>query len=170
VPNAGTDFSPPLEMALDKLEAEGGAVTQQKSKVIIFISDGEDFGENTSGAVEDIQNSGIRLFALGVGTENGSRIRLSNGFKKDKQGKEVVSKLASSSLRKLAADTNGDYFEVNGLNNDVDRLINSVKSIEGELRDVKQIDVSTNKYIYFLGLALLLVVADQLINLRVIKI
>jgi len=170
VPNAGTDFAPPLKMALEKLNSEEGPLTQQKSKVIIFISDGEDFGDNTQKTVEQIENSGIRLFPLGVGTEKGSRIRLSNGFKKDREGNEVVTKLSAISLKKLASDTNGEYFEINGVNNDVDRLINTIKGIEGELRDVRQIDVSTNKYLYFLSAALLLILLDAFSNFKVIQI
>src|SRR5277367_4115770 len=48
VPSSGTDFGPPLRMALNKLEDQEGPSTQQKSKVIILISDGEDFGEHTN--------------------------------------------------------------------------------------------------------------------------
>ena len=47
VPNAGTDFGPPINMALQKLSSEESTSAQQKSKIIILLSDGEDFGENT---------------------------------------------------------------------------------------------------------------------------
>ena len=52
VPNAGTDFAPPLEMAMEKFNSDDSPVTQQKSKVIVLISDGEDFGENTNEVAE----------------------------------------------------------------------------------------------------------------------
>ena len=44
VPPTGTDFGPPLRMALKKLEDQKGGA-QQKSEAIILISDGEDFGK-----------------------------------------------------------------------------------------------------------------------------
>ncbi len=74
VPNSGTDFGPPLKMALKKLTDEENTVARQKSKIIVLISDGEDFGEETEQITEEIESSGIKLFTLGVGTERGSKI------------------------------------------------------------------------------------------------
>src|SRR5690349_11812778 len=56
VPASGTDFGPPLKMALDKLTHQDGPSTQQKSKVIILISDGEDFGEQTKEIDKEIED------------------------------------------------------------------------------------------------------------------
>lgn len=169
VPNSGTDFGPPLKMALSKLEGDKTGSSEQKSKIIILISDGEDFGEETDQVADDIESSGIRLFTLGVGTAEGSKILSNRGFKKDRGGQEVVSKLNPASLKKLATDTDGKYFEINDSRNDVSRLINTINDIEGELRDSKQVDVKANKYYYFLILALGLILIDLLIHLKVIR-
>ncbi len=170
VPNSGTDFGPPLEMALEKLSDDNSAVSQQKSKIIVLISDGEDFGEQTSSVAEEIEAAGIKLFTLGVGTDNGSRIQTGRGFKTDRSGNEVITRLNTSALRKLAADTGGKYFEINASVNDVDRLINTINLIEGELRDTKQVDAKSNKYFYFLAFALILVLIDTTVSVRVLKI
>lgn len=170
VPNAGTDFGPPLKMALEKLNEDESPVTQQKSKIIVLISDGEDFGEETPEVTQEIEDAGIKLFTLGVGTDRGSRILTPNGYKTDNSGKEVITKLESSSLRKIASDTDGKYFEINGTNNDVERLINTIGNIEGELRDTRQVDVSANRYYYFLLAALLLFGFEVLTSFRTIKI
>ena len=62
VPNAGTDFGPPIKMALQKLSSEESTSTQQKSKIIILLSDGEDFGENTLNNVSKLEENSIKLF------------------------------------------------------------------------------------------------------------
>ena len=170
VPNTSTDFGPPLTMALEKLTEEDNSSAQQKSKIIILISDGEDFGEETNQVAVDIQNSGIKLFTLGVGTSNGSKIRTRTGFKTDRDGREVVSKLNSKEMKSLAIKTEGKYFEINESLNDVNRLINTLNRIEGELRDARLMDVSANKYYYFLALALLLIVFDIITSVKTIKI
>ncbi|UII20784.1 vWA domain-containing protein [Fulvivirga ligni] len=170
VPNAGTDFAPPLTMALDKLNDEDSPVTQQKSKVIVLISDGEDFGEDTEEVADAIEEDGIKLFTLGVGTARGSKLMENGKYKKDANGRDVLTKLDSRNLKRLAADTDGKYFEINETNNDVTRLINTINGIEGELRDTKQMDVSANRYYYFLAAALLLILLDVLINVKTIKI
>lgn len=169
VPNFGTDFGPPLEMALEKLTADDTVVTRSKSKIIILISDGEDFGDNTESVADEIESEEIKLFTLGVGTEVGSQILTRNGFKKDRQGNEVLTKLNSRSLEDLADKTDGEYFEINESRNDVERLISAINRIEGELRDAKQVDATQNRYYYFLGLALLLMVMDVLISVKLIK-
>ena len=170
VPNTGTDFGPPIEMALEKLEAEEGSATRQKSKIIVMISDGEDFGEETDEIAQEVKDANIKLFTLGVGTERGSKIRMRRGFKRDNQGDEVVTQLNPQSLKKLAADTDGKYFEINESQNDVERLINTINLIEGELRDSKQMDTKANKYYYFLAAALLLLLLDVLFTVKPIKI
>jgi Ca-activated chloride channel family protein len=170
ISNTGTDFAPAMQLALDKLSGTESTITNQKSKVIILISDGEDFGESTREMAERIEASDIKLFSVGVGTEEGSTIVTMSGVKRDQQGKEIITKLDSRSLKDIASLTGGKYFEINGTKNDVNRLISTIKNIEGELRDTRSMDVSTNKYYYFLGLALILILLDVLIKINVIRI
>ncbi|HNP17791.1 MAG TPA: VWA domain-containing protein [Fulvivirga sp.] len=170
VPNAGTDFGPPLKMAMEKLDSEQSPLSQQKSKIIILISDGEDFGDNTSEIAKDLDDDGITLFTLGVGTERGSKLMTRNGYKKDREGNDIVTKLDPKSLIKLAKDASGQYFEINETKNDVSRLISTINKIEGELRDSRQVDVSANRYYYFLLAALCLILLDILVSVKVIKI
>jgi Ca-activated chloride channel family protein len=170
VPSSGTDFGPPLRMALDKLENQDGPSSQQKSKVIILISDGEDFGDQTNEIDKEIEDKGIKLFTLGVGTEKGSQIMAGRGYKTDTQGNAVISKLNSSALKSLASKTNGQYFEINENRNDVARLINTIGKIEGELRDARFVDVSANRYYFFLLAALVLLVLDLLIDVKTVTI
>lgn len=171
VPSSGTDFGAALTMAYDKLNAEEEQATEkQKSKIVILISDGEDFGDNTDQAVEDIKEAGIRLFSLGVGTEKGSRINVRNGFKRNNSGEVVVSKLNPESLQDIAYNADGEYFEINNSTNEVGKLIATINTIEGELKDTRFIDTSANKYFYFLGAALLLLFIDVLWGKKVIKI
>lgn len=170
VPNAGTDFGAPLSMAFDKLDKTETLVTQQKAEIILMISDGEDFGDDTAEAAKEIQKAGIQLFALGVGTETGSKIRQSRGFKMDREGQEVVTKLNSKSLRKLAVDTGGQYFEINDQQNDVNRLIRAINEVEGEVRDARMIDASANKFYFFIAGAIALLLIDALTKRKTLRV
>ncbi|MEL6535227.1 MAG: VWA domain-containing protein [Bacteroidota bacterium] len=169
VPRTGTDFGPPLQLALDKLTGDESQVSRQTSKIILLISDGEDFGEDTEDVAEKIREAGISLYTLGVGTPEGAMIPVRNGFKKDRQGNLVTSQLNPADLKDLATMTGGRYFEISSGQNDIGRLIATIETIEGELRDAKEIDVSANRYYYFLALALALLALDVLLNIKVIK-
>lgn len=170
VPASGTDFGPPLQMALTKMKDDKSSDGNQKSKVIVLISDGEDFGEETDAIARNVENEGIRLFTLGVGTEHGSQIAASKGFKTDAKGNVVISKLNPTSLKDLASKTDGQYFEINESRNDVNRLINAINKIEGQMRDARLVDVSANRYFYFLLAALILLATDVLVSVRTVRI
>jgi Ca-activated chloride channel family protein len=156
-------------MALTKL-GEDTPNAQAKSKVIILISDGEDFGEETEDVAKEIEKNDIKLFTLGVGTEKGGNIYSGSSLKTNRQGLIVQTKLKSKELKSLAGQTGGQYFEINETKNDVSRLINTISKIEGELRDARFIDVTANKYFYFLALAAIFLVIDILVNIATVRI
>ena len=170
VPNTGTDFAPPLRMALSKITEDQDIPDQQKSKVIILISDGEDFGEDTQEVTEEITEENIKLFTLGVGTKQGSQIIVRGAPKTDREGNIVVTKLDANDLKQLANETGGRYFEISNQQDDTERLISAVSQIEGELRESRQIDTAANKYIYFLLAGVVLFVIDHLIKLKTVRI
>ncbi len=170
VPSSGTDFGPPLRMAMQKLEDPTGDPSDQKSKVVILISDGEDFGDETEEIAKEIADKEIKLFTLGIGTEQGSQIYSGRTLKTDKNGNPVISRLNPESLKRVASLTGGQYFEINDSGNDVARLINTISRIEGQIRESRLVDVSANRYFYFLLTALALLVIDILLSVRTVTI
>ncbi|GAB4329969.1 MAG: VWA domain-containing protein [Flammeovirgaceae bacterium] len=174
ISNSGTDFYPPLTMVLDKFAKEDeknkNFASKQQTKIAILISDGEDFGDETISVANQVADAGIKLFTLGVGTERGSKIPQGYRFKRDQQGNEVISKINSDALKKLASLTNGKYFEISDNRNDMTRLINYIGQIEGEMRNTKKVDAKANKYYYFLFFAFVLMCFDVLMTVKVLKI
>lgn len=170
VPNAGTNLEAPLQLALDKHLDPNNTTTSKQAKVIMVISDGEDFEGDIDEISEKISENGIKVFTLGVGTLDGGKIPYANSFKTDRNGNIVVSKLNEESLKKLAAETNGNYFVLNDEVNEVEKMINDISVIEGELRYTRNIDASANKYYYFLFIALILICVDLLFTSRTFRI
>lgn len=168
VPYGGTDLAAPLQLALDKLLKEDTQGGKPSSRLVILISDGEDFGEEALFLANEYQEQGIRLFALGVGTPEGGRIRERRMYKRDKEGKEIITRLNSDALKSLASKANGTYYEINDRLNETQRLINAVAAIEGEMQDARMVDVSSNQYFYFLAAALVLLALDALVHLKLL--
>ena len=100
LPSGGTDFNPALELAYSKL-TKTKAKTQ--AKVVILISDGENFGTDTKNILTQIRKKGINFFTVGIGTTNGITLRQGDSYKKDENGNIVVTKLESISLQKMAS-------------------------------------------------------------------
>ena len=170
ISSGGTDFAPALEMALHKLNIQQKNTSQKsRSKVVILISDGEDFGEETIQAAKKLKEEQVRLFTMGVGTANGSRIPTGNGFK-TRNGELIVSKLNAKSLADIAKIAGGTYYEISDRKDDIQKLIQEIGDIEGELRSIKEVDASANKYHYFLAVAFILMLADFIWIAKVIRI
>jgi len=170
VSSGGTDFGPPLKMALSKLIQEGDQTGKQSSKIIVLISDGEDFGDETADAIRELRRAGVKVFTVGVGTEEGSTIRTGGvDVRKDQNGQPVVTRLNSRALKEVAIETGGKYFEINETLNETPRLITAIDNVEGEFRQSRQVDVSANKYYYFLAAGLFLMFIDALVSVRLFK-
>ena len=91
---------------------------------IFLITDGIELDEMAE-INEFINTSPYRISILGIGTEEGAPIRLSNGdFLKDYSGAIVVPKLTTSNLKILARAGKGRYAPLQSDNSDIDFLIN----------------------------------------------
>ena len=170
VPNSGTDFGPPLELGLSKLQDENSGDNDFKSKIIILFSDGEDFGEDTDQSIEKIKENSLKLFSVGIGTDEGSKILDGFGnFKKDNEGNDVITKLNSSSLKETADKTGGKYYEISKNKNEINQMITEIKNIKGDIIDQQTSNISENKYFYFLLSALVLVAIDFIFVSKIIS-
>lgn len=168
----GTNLQAALQLALERFIAhEQKPGDKYFGKLVVLFTDGEDFGDSPNTVLTEFQKRSIPVFAIGVGTDNGARIPMAEGgFKLDKTGKFVVSKLNYQSLGNITKRTGGDVFQINAQSNDMPQLIKTIKSIKGRQLETKSIDTTTNRYAYFLWLALGLIALDIVLIVRVFKV
>jgi Ca-activated chloride channel family protein len=168
VPNAGTDLTAPLRMALDRfLKDESQEI---KAKSVILISDGENFGDDLDGVLSELAYNNVKVFSLGIGTQQGSQIPRGNGVVIDpRTGTPAISKLESQSLRLAASETSGDYFEISDESQQIGDLISTIDRLEGGVANTRMVEASSNKYFYFLLAALSLALLDMILPIKTIK-
>jgi Ca-activated chloride channel family protein len=169
VPGTGTNITEALRLALDKHLDIENTTARNTAKVIVLFTDGENFGEENKDLLDEIENSGVNLFIVGIGSESGSKLRVGNRFKKNAEGELVITKLESAYLQSLAKRTNGTYNEITQNKNEMAKLATQIARVEGQLRDKREIDVSANKYEYLLLAALALIILDVLIAVTTIR-
>jgi Ca-activated chloride channel family protein len=170
ISSEGTDFGKALDMAHKKFMEMETSSKKVSSKLVLLVSDGEDFGDETDDAIAQLEKDGIRVFTLGVGTEEGGSIPTATGGKLlDEDGNTVIARLKPDDLRAIARETNGRYFELSNNRNEVPALIDAIQAMEGEVRDVQMVDVGANKYFYFLFVALAVLVIDVLFTINIIR-
>ena len=100
------------------------------AKLMVLISDGDDQDPYTQEAAAASRNAGVKIIAVGLGSETGSEITLTDPDTGAKtklmyEGKPVISKLDGESLRKVALTTEGAYVPAGTSALDLDSIMES---------------------------------------------
>jgi Ca-activated chloride channel homolog len=106
LPVGGTDLAAALRTAQGAFDPKAPA-----EKAVILITDGENTGpDDPLQTARDAQKAGIKLFCIGVGSNDGVPVPAAQGgFKKDATGRIVLSRLDESLLTRMALATGGGY-------------------------------------------------------------
>jgi Ca-activated chloride channel family protein len=144
--------------------------SNQRAKAIVIVSDGEDPAPDLPPLDTYIARN-IHVFTLGIGTAKGGPVPVYDAkgqFQQmlvDSNGTQVTSRLAGDRLAKLAADGGGRYFRYDGEA--------ATKSLTDALRAIDSTPTPTeggvspeDRYQIFLGIAVILLITDWLINER----
>jgi len=117
MPSQGTALAAALDTAAGMFRAaEHGA----KTKVVLLLTDGEDHDGNVAAAASRLAQEGVRVYSLGIGSPTGTPIPLVDrhgkvvGYRKDREGQTVITRLEDRQLRELAAATSGRYVAAAG--------------------------------------------------------
>jgi Ca-activated chloride channel family protein len=136
-----------------------------RSKMMVLFTDGENSTGCSNTLFNNLRRFGIGVYTVAVGTKVGISIQENGKPLMDKNDKLVISKLDESFLKNVASSARGFYYELNNSKNDIQLLINDINQAEGALVDSRTITVVSNKYYYFLGAALILILLDVLITI-----
>jgi Ca-activated chloride channel family protein len=156
----GTSMSGGIDSATQMLTRAGSA-----GRAIVVVSDGElhDPPEALSAALVRAREADVHIYALGVGNPEGAPIPLAEGgFKKDRQGDVVMSRLDANSLRALAAATGGAYVQAVAGDDDVRGLYEGQirASLKAEEREVRREQIPNEHYQWPLAVALFALVGS----------
>jgi len=163
LPTSGTNVCGSMELAYKKLI--NSSDQSGRSKMIVLLTDGENNSDCSRVLYNNLRRFGVGIYVVAVGTKTGISIQENGKAMKDENGKLIVSKLDESFLQNIAAATKGAYYELNNEKSEINRLITDINNADGTLIDTRTVTVVSNKYYYFLGAALLLIMLDVLITI-----
>lgn len=163
----GTNLCRAIELAQQKLLSDSSA--RLAAKGIIIYTDGEDATDCDRAVLARLRTYRMPVMAVGVGTPKGGTIRDRTDFVRDKQGQIVRSRLNRTYLNRLATQTNGFYFELTTDGTYLPDLTRTVREIRGVGLSQQQVAVATNKYYYFVWIALLLIALDLVVTVRTFR-
>ena len=110
MPQQGTALAQALRES--KRVLDGGGRTGS-ARVVLLLTDGEDHEGDVDAAAQELGEANIKLYAAAIGSEAGEPIPVLDakgnvtGYKKDKEGKTVLSRTDVNGLRDLAAKAGG---------------------------------------------------------------
>jgi Ca-activated chloride channel family protein len=128
----------------------------RKNKLVVLMTDGEDFSTDLTQVKKLASEQGITLFALGVGTPEGAPVprfdRAGNqiGNEADTNGTIAMTKLNEPLLQETAAALKGNYIKMQQHDGDLDELVRIVQGYEKEQFAEQKISLYEHQYHWFL--------------------
>ena len=162
VPVQGTAISEAIRLATKSFNDEN------HNKAIIIITDGEDHEGQAIEETKQAVDVGISVFTIGMGLPDGSPIPLYNGnkqlgYKKDKNGNTVVTKLNESILQQIASEGNGIYVRANNTSAGLRTIFQKINKIEKKEYENRIFSDFESRFQYFIGITIILLIIELLI-------
>jgi Ca-activated chloride channel family protein len=166
----GTDLAAAIQLALDHVETD-----DEKFKVFVLVSDGEDHQGEAITLAKQAQELGIIIHTMGVGTSAGGPIPIFDNsgnrveFKKNRIGQVVTSTLNETTLDEIARITGGIYIRVENQVNAIAPLLKEIDKMEKKELKSHVFSQYEDRYQVFLIIGLILFLAEFLIPTRTKK-
>jgi len=162
----GTAIGAAIELAQRGFDPElpGG-------KAIIVITDGENHEDDADGAARRAAAAGITVHTVGMGTPQGGPIPVRRngqltGFRKDRQGNTVVSRLDEEMLRRIAAAGNGTYVRATGGSAGIAELVEELRGMDPSEAGTYRIAAHADQFQYPLGAGIVLLLIGMVLGER----
>jgi Ca-activated chloride channel family protein len=133
LPRPGTALGEAIRQGVRSLSTQ-----PDRSKVLVIMTDGEDHGSEPLVAASEAADAGVVIYTIGLGSTSGEPIPLEpgagTGYKRDRQGRIVMSRLEESTLIDVAAVTGGRYFRATGNERELAAIEEAISRMQqGEL-------------------------------------
>jgi len=165
IPDPGTSLERAIRVALKSFPEES-----MKHKAIILFSDGEDHEGSVEQAIQMAKDAGSRIYTYRHSTAEGEPIPLKDdtgrkaGYKKDRQGQVVITKLNQPVLEKIAQETGGIYVPSTPGEQEIDLVLRHLESLGQRKFKEKIISEKEDHYQILIILAFLFLILDLFVR------
>ena len=163
VPTQGTAIGEAIEMCA------GAFKDETHSRAIIVITDGENHEDDALGAAKDATEKGVIVYTVGMGLPEGAPIPEYNkfnqmvGYKKDRSGSTVVTKLNESMLQQIASAGKGVYVRANNTQSGLKTILEEINKLEKTKFESKMFSDYEDRFQYFIAVSLIILLLELLI-------
>lgn len=166
VPVQGTSIGAAIDLAVESFDYDNGA-----QKAIIVISDGEDHEAAAIAAAEKAREKEVVVHTIGMGTRQGGPIpimqgRRQVGYKKDKEGTTVVTRLDEKMLQDISTTAGGEFVRASTASMGLNMIMDEINAMNKAEFGSKTYAEYEDRFQIFLGIALVLLLLQMLIAER----
>ena len=167
----GTDTIPVQGSALDdalELALQSFAEEERQHRVIVVLTDGENHGDDPLSVADRAAESGVRIFALGIGTPEGELIpgEADGDYHKDRRGQYVKTRLDEATLKQMAATTEGGYFRSSLKGRELEIIADRIAQTEQREFGAARFTSLEERYQFPLFVAILCFVVETIVSDR----
>ena len=167
IPQPGTAIGDAIRTSLKAFNRE-----ERKHKVLILITDGEDHESKPLEAAKEAEQEGVIIYTVGIGSPQGVPIPIydragnQTGFKKDRNGSVVTTKLDVTTLQKIAYQTGGKYYLASSSEAELDDIYTEIGALEKKELVSRQFSQYEDRFQVFLLIGLILILLEIFIPER----
>ncbi len=161
-----------IEQAIDTSVQAFENSQAETSKVVVLLTDGEGHQGDPIKAAEEAEKRGIKIYSVGIGSQKGELIPLRDeqgnltGYKKDRDGNVVMTKLDQLTLEKISVLTDGQYYHVASGGIGLESIYNEISRMEKTMQETRLVTHYEERYQYVLAVALVLLVLETFLTDR----
>ena len=140
IPTPGTALGEAIRTAVRAMATE-----PDRAKVLVIMTDGEDHGSDPLAAAREASEAGIMIYTIGLGSTEGEPIPLADaesGYKRDRDGQIVMTRLDETTLIDVASATGGRYFR----STDTERELSVIRE---DIAGMEQGELESRMYAYY---------------------
>ncbi|MHB2155481.1 VWA domain-containing protein [Calditrichota bacterium GD2] len=167
IPVQGTALEDAIRTAMRSFNQK-----ERKHKVLILITDGEDHEGDPVKAAEEAAKEGIIIYTIGIGSPQGVPIPVydqygrSLGFKKDRNGNVVTTKLDVKTLQKIAFISNGKYYIASSGQAELRKIYDEIRKMEKKELSSRKFAQYEDRYQIFVILGLIFLMLEFFLPVR----
>lgn len=164
IPRGGTSITSAIREAMDIFKGP-----DKKYKILVIITDGDDLEGDALRTAKEAGEAGIKVYCVGVGSQEGDLIpeineRGDRSYIMDRAGQVVKSRLNEDLLKKIAISTGGNYVHATQAEFGLVLLYDKgISKLEKRDMEAKMRKHSQERFQYFLGFAVLLLLLEPLL-------
>jgi len=164
MPVPGTAIARAMEKSLSCFNEK-----ERKHKILILITDGEDHIGKPLDVAKLASRQGVVIYTVGIGSRKGVPIPVFDkqgnrtGYKKDRNGEVVMTKLDELSLEKIALETGGKYYRASPGEAELDKIYDAIFEMEKKSLSSRQYTQFEDRFQPIIALILILLILELML-------